>query len=46
MSCTSCTANIEKALNKTNGVILASENFPLEKAGVEFDSFILNINKL
>jgi Cu+-exporting ATPase len=46
MSCASCTANIEKVLNKTNGVISASANFPLEKAVVEFDSFILNINKL
>jgi Cu+-exporting ATPase len=46
VSCVSCTANIEKVLNKTNGVISASENFSLEKAVVEFDSFILNINKL
>jgi len=36
MSCASCTANIEKVLNKTNGVISASANFPLEKAVVEF----------
>jgi Cu+-exporting ATPase len=38
MSCASCAANIEKILNKTEGVISASVNFPLEKAFVEFDS--------
>ncbi|TFH04221.1 MAG: heavy metal translocating P-type ATPase, partial [Methanosarcina sp.] len=38
MSCASCAANIEKILNKTDGVISASVNFPLEKAVVEFNS--------
>src|SRR5665647_3025741 len=34
MTCASCAANIEKVLNKTDGVISASVNFPLEKAVV------------
>ena len=37
MTCASCAANIEKVLNKTEGIISASVNFPLEKAVVEFD---------
>ncbi len=43
MSCASCAANIEKILNKTEGVISASVNFPLEKAVVEFDSFRISV---
>jgi Cu+-exporting ATPase len=34
MSCVACAANIEKVLNKTEGVISASVNFPLAKAVV------------
>lgn len=46
MACTTCTSNIKKVLNKTNGIISVSANFPLKKVVVEFDSFILNIKKL
>ncbi|VVB87580.1 putative copper-exporting P-type ATPase A [uncultured archaeon] len=38
MTCASCAQNIEKALNKLNGVKNASVNFSFEKAAVEYDS--------
>ncbi len=37
MSCASCASNIEKALQKTPGVISASVNFPAEQAHVDYD---------
>ena len=46
MSCASCAANIEKVLNKTEGVISASVNFPLEKAVVEFDSSRISVREI
>lgn len=46
MSCASCAANIEKILNKTDGVISASVNFPLEKAFVEFDSSYISVREI
>lgn len=46
MSCASCAANIEKVLNKTDGVISASVNFPLEKAVVEFDSSRISVREI
>jgi len=46
MSCASCAANIEKILNKTDGVISASVNFPLEKAFVEFDSARISVRQI
>jgi len=46
MSCASCAANIEKVLNKTDGVISASVNFPLEKAVVEFDSARISVRQI
>jgi Cu+-exporting ATPase len=46
MSCASCAANIEKILNKTEGVISASVNFPLEKAVVEFDSSRVSVREI
>lgn len=46
MSCASCAANIEKILNKTEGVISASVNFPLEKAIVEFDSSRISVREI
>ena len=45
MNCASCAANIEKVLNKTDGVISASVNFPLEKAVVEFDSSRISVRE-
>ncbi len=38
MTCASCAQNIEKALNKLDGVIKVSVNFSFEKAAVEYDS--------
>ena len=38
MTCASCAQNIEKALNKIDGVSKASVNFSFEKAAVEYDS--------
>lgn len=38
MTCASCAQNIEKALNKVDGVNKATVNFSLEKATVEYDS--------
>jgi Cu+-exporting ATPase len=46
MSCASCAANIEKVLNKTEGVISASVNFPLERAVVEFDSARISVREI
>lgn len=46
MSCASCASNIEKILNKTDGVISASVNFPLEKAVVEFDSARVSVREI
>ncbi|MDY9926069.1 heavy metal translocating P-type ATPase [Methanosarcina sp.] len=46
MSCASCAANIEKILNKTEGVISASVNLPLEKAVVEFDSARISVREI
>jgi Cu+-exporting ATPase len=41
MTCASCAQNIEKALNKIDGVKKASVNFSLEKAAVEYDSSVV-----
>ncbi len=38
MHCASCATNIEKTLQKEEGVISASVNFASEKANLEFDS--------
>jgi len=46
MNCASCAANIEKILNKTDGVISVSVNFPLEKAFVEFDSSRISVREI
>ncbi len=46
MTCASCAANIEKVLNRTDGVISASVNFPLEKAVVEFDSSRISVREI
>ena len=46
MTCASCAANIEKVLNKTEGIISASVNFPLEKAVVEFDLARISVREI
>lgn len=38
MTCTSCAASIEKALNKVDGVKIAKVDYPNRKATVEFDA--------
>lgn len=42
MTCASCAQNIEKALNRIEGVVKASVNFALEKASIEYDSALVN----
>ena len=46
MTCASCAANTEKVLNKTEGIISASVNFPLEKAVVEFDLARISVREI
>jgi Cu+-exporting ATPase len=46
MSCSSCSANIEKRLKATEGVIHAVINFAAEKAHVEFDREKVSIEGL
>ena len=46
MSCAACAANIEKVLNKKEGIISASVSFPLEKAFVEFDSSRISVREI
>jgi Cu+-exporting ATPase len=46
MTCASCAANIEKVLNKTEGIISASVNFPLEKTVVEFDFARVSVREI
>ncbi|MDI3548258.1 MAG: P-type Cu+ transporter [Halanaerobiales bacterium] len=42
MTCASCAATVEKALNKAEGVYSASVNIASEKATVEYDPAVLN----
>ncbi|MFU8766323.1 MAG: heavy metal translocating P-type ATPase [Candidatus Methanoperedens sp.] len=46
MTCASCAQNIEKALNKVDGVIKASVNFSFEKASVEYDTARVDLSIL
>jgi len=46
MSCSSCSASIEKKLKATKGVINANINFAVEKAQVEFDKESIDIEKI
>jgi Cu+-exporting ATPase len=46
MSCTSCASAIEKALNITKGVKNAVVNFAAERATVEFDRTVTDLDKL
>ena len=46
MTCAACAANIEKVLNKKEGIISASVSFPLEKAFVEFDSSRISVREI
>lgn len=46
MSCASCAAAIEKALNRLEGVYHASVNFAAEKAAVEYDSSAVSVRDM
>jgi len=46
MHCAACAVTIEKELNKKRGVKKASVNFASEKAIIDFDSKIIDINDL
>jgi len=46
MSCASCAVNNEKALLKTKGIINANVNFATKNAYVEYDTDILNEDKV
>ena len=45
MSCSACSARIEKGLAKLDGVSSANVNFALEKATVEYDDSVVNDSK-
>ena len=46
MHCASCSARVEKALSKMEGVHSASVNLPLEEAAVDFDDAVLNTDQI
>lgn len=46
MSCTACASGIEKALNKTEGVKNAAVNFANEKAAIEYDADVVQLEDL
>ena len=46
MSCAACAARIEKGLGKLEGVQSANVNFAMERATVEFDDKLTNLNQL
>ncbi len=46
MTCTACANRIEKALQKTDGVLSAQVNFVMEKAYLEYDPAVVSEDKL
>jgi Cu+-exporting ATPase len=46
MHCASCALNIEKALGKTEGVRSASVNFAAEKAYIDYDPVMINMDEI
>lgn len=46
MTCASCAANVERSLNRTEGVEEASVNLATEKAQVSFDDTLLSVADL
>jgi len=46
MHCAACVANIEDALNKVEGVFKATVNLAVEKAFVEYDPALVNVESL
>ena len=46
MTCSGCSAGLEKYLSKQNGVVSASVNLVLATAKIEYDENLLDVNKL
>lgn len=46
MTCAACSARVEKALNKKEGIINAAVNLLQQKANVEYDDKKVNINEI
>jgi len=46
MSCATCAIKIEKSLNKIEGVMKADVNLATEKANIEYDDKVVDIEKL
>jgi Cu+-exporting ATPase len=46
MTCAACARRVEKALSKTEGVLVASVNLATEKAAVEYDPSLVNVGEL
>lgn len=46
MSCSACSAWVEKSLRKQSGISKAVVNLPLEKATIEFDESLLSANDI
>lgn len=46
MTCASCVRNVERALNKTEGVTTASVNLATERASIEFDPSLVDASRL
>ena len=46
MTCSGCSARLEKYLNKQKGIFSASVNLVLATAKIEYDENLLDVNKL
>ena len=46
MTCSGCSARLEKYLNKQEGIFSASVNLVLATAKIEYDENLLDVNKL
>jgi Cu+-exporting ATPase len=46
MTCAGCVRNVERALNKTEGVSEAAVNLATERASVQFDKSKVNLNQI
>lgn len=46
MHCTGCSAAVEKAIHRGEGILNATVNLPGEKAFVEFDSLLTDVDEI
>ena len=46
MTCSGCSAGLEKYLSKQNGIVSASVNLVLATVKIEYDENLLDVNKL